>query len=188
MLRHFLFVLDGLSEREIQFSKHKSKFDGKNSVNEHNALCNKVVNAYDNTIKSIDFCKEQISHLELYKSQCEFVKKLINNRNWKFYGFDNPTKRYNWPEMYKKLDSNNTLSDIFTYHSQFVHGLSISNLIIELDDNGLDEVYYSYGSILLDKVMNFIETDFGMSREELRNGYVKSEFCNDLLCLSKNAD
>jgi len=112
----------------------------------------------------------------------------INNRNWKFYGFDNPTKRYNWPEMYKKLDSNNTLSDIFTYHSQFVHGLSISNLIIELDDNGLDEVYYSYGSILLDKVMNFIETDFGMSREELRNGYVKSEFCNDLLCLSKNAD
>jgi len=186
MLRHYLYILDGLSEREIQFSKHKPKYDGNISVDDYNALYNKVVNAYDNTIKSIDFCKEQISHLELYKSQCECVKKLISNRNWKFYGFDNRTKSYNWYEMYKKLFVNETFADVFVFLSQFVHGLSISNLITEMDDIELYEPYYSFGIVMLDKVRNFIETDFGMSSEELINGFVKSEFCKDYILCYKN--
>ena len=186
MLRHYLYILDGLSDREKLFSKQKPKYDDNISVDDYNALLYKIANTYDNTIKGIDFCKEQISHLELYKKNCECVKTLINNRNWKFYGFDNTTKRYNWPEMYKKLFVNETVADAFVFLSQYVHGLSISNLITELDDIELYEPYYSYGIVMLGKVRNFIETDFGMSRKELINGFEKSEFCKDyILCLSE---
>ena len=187
MLRHYLFILDGLSKREKQLSKHKPKYDGNISVEDYNALLYKIASTYDNTIKGIDFCKEQISHLDLYKKNRECIETYVKNGNWQFSRLDKPNGHYQWSEIYKKLFDNDIFTDVFGFLSQYVHGLSISNIITELDDCELYEPYYSYGIVILGKVRNFIETDFGMSREELINGFEKSEFCKDyILCLSEN--
>ena len=187
LLRHYLFILDGLSKRLKLFCNHTPKYDGKISVEDYDILYNKVANAQDNTIKSIDFCKEQIHNLDLYQKHRNSIDTYLKNGNWKFSDFNKPKDKYPWSALYKKLGINDTLPDIFGFLSQYVHGLSISNLIIDLNDDELFEPYYSYGIVMLNIVRNFIENDFGMSRKELLNGFEKTTLFKDFyMCLSED--
>lgn len=82
-----------------------------------------------------------ISPLKL-KDKAAF-DKIVEDRNWKFKEFKVYKKignnQYQWRELYELIDCCKGF-DLFSYISQYAHGLSMSNLVIELDEQNIDGV------------------------------------------------
>lgn len=185
LLRHFLFVIDGLKTRLKFLSEHDLHYDGKISRKDYDELCSNVTNAISDSEEGIFFCIKQIKNLSLYTKYQNNIDTYIIKKNWQFISIDNPVGRYKWEDMYKLFDSNKSMAELFVFLSQFVHGLSISNLVVDETIDKTFEPYYSFGIALLGKVQRYIENDFGLSRDELIDGFQYSDFCHNLiLCLS----
>ena len=158
-LRHYLYIIDGLQGR-LSLLPESIKNDGRIKDEELDGLKNQVFNARRDYSQAVDICKREIRELYLYSSYSNFIEVLIERRNWKFKKMDCPKSSYNWNEMYDiiklKIDGKfiSSLSD-------FVHGLSTSLLMVELDASTFGPVYGIVISLL------------GRLREQLNQLYVK---------------
>lgn len=70
-------------------------------------------------------------------------KKIVKDRNWKFkeFKFYNRIKenRFEWNELYEKIDRCEHF-DLLSYISQYVHSLSMSNLVMKMNQQNIDGV------------------------------------------------
>ena len=66
---------------------------------------------------------------------------IVKNRNWKFKEFKSYKKKnkYQWRDLYEQIDFTRGF-DIISYLSQYTHGLSMSNLVIQLDERNCESV------------------------------------------------
>lgn len=172
-LRHYLFLLDGFSLRKKYFDTHLLKFDGRISEEEYISLKKRIDISKDNTAMAISVCLAKIRELILYNSQKENVEALISKHNWQYIDINKPKGHYKWEQLYEKIDSNKDFGEMISFMSQFVHGLSISNLEFE-DDSTEFEPFLSYGIILMGILQNYVETDFDLTRYQLTDGILKS--------------
>ena len=85
------------------------------------------------------------------------IDKLIENCNWKYKTFSSKTKgnSYTWLAMYEKLKLQRKPT-FFSYLSEFVHGLSISNISVDIDNTTFEPIYGTT-SALLGRLHDFIE-------------------------------
>lgn len=182
-LRHYLFILDGLCQRKKYFDCHQMNYDNTISMEVYKRLELQVSSSKENTLNAIDICKSQITKLDIYKAQKENVDMLIEKRNWQFIDVSRPKGHYKWEQLYPMLDNKKAFSDMITFLSQFVHGLSISNLTI---DNSLQdfEPLLAYGITLMSKTMAFIKNDFELSRNDLFSGFLNSPHFSDYFSVS----
>lgn len=138
-LRHYLYILDGIQGR-LSLLPDGLVNDGRLKDEEYDCLSNQIQSTRLNYSLAVALCKREIQRLAIYKEEPEFIDKLIKNRNWKFKKKELPKDCYKWNEMYDfieiKLDGNfiSSLSD-------FVHGLSTSLLVVELDTTTFEPVY-----------------------------------------------
>ncbi len=133
ILRHLLYVLDGVTERYNYLKDRKMIYDERIPIETFEALKHQVERARDNSAGCIDYCKERIKTLPLYYSNRDDVDKLIQNRNWKYKQIAPNSKKdknaYSWKEMYGLL-SIKEMDEMMPFFSQYVHGLSISNIVL----------------------------------------------------------
>lgn len=113
----------------------------------------------------------------LKSSNKEAFESIVKFRNWKFKEFKPYTKKggnqYKWQELYELIDCCKYF-DLLSYISQYAHGLSMSNLVIEMDENNLHGVVAeSVG--LLDRLHEYTLEFFAEENEYILEGLLDPE-------------
>lgn len=159
ILRHLLYVMDGVSLRYKYLKDRPKAYDGKIPKETYDKLCYQVNKAKDNAYGCIDFCTNAIKARPDYSGNQQSYDKLIKYQNWKFKSIDKPkpADAYSWKEMYEKLDINDA-GDMFSYFSQYVHGLSISNIV--LDDKDDFEITLTFAFSLVAWIFDFLRKEY----------------------------
>lgn len=159
ILRHLLYVMDGATTRFEYLKDHPKPYDGKIPKETYDALCVQVQEIKNNALDCIAFCTNSIKAHPCYAVHQSSIDELINLRNWKFKTINKPKKKdaYTWNEMYNLLDIKNN-GYIFSFLSQFVHGLSISNIV--LNDKNDFEAPLTFAFSLVGWVLNFLRKEY----------------------------
>lgn len=138
-LRHYLYILDGMKGR-LSLLPEKIENNGRLKDHEYIGLCKQINDAKLNYGRAVDLCVREIHSLQLYKKYPKSIDILIERRNWKFKNIDSPKEKYKWEEMYGfielKLDG-----QFISSLSDFVHGLSTSLLVVDIDETTFEPVY-----------------------------------------------
>ena len=102
--------------------------------NQNMMLCKQIESSKNNCNGTINHCVSEIQSLSFYHGQMYVIDKLIKSQNWKFktFGSANRNNSYSWLEMYEKIKLQ-CKPTFFSYLSEFVHGLSISNIAVDID-------------------------------------------------------
>lgn len=155
-LRHYLYVMDGVNNR-LNYLPDSVDYDNKISKSEYDALCKQIESSKNNCNETKNHCISEIHSLSLYHEQMYVIDKLIDNYNWKFKTFGSAKKNnsYSWLEMYEKIKLQ-CKPTFFSYLSEFVHGLSISNIAVDIDNTTFEPIYGTT-SALLGRLHDFIE-------------------------------
>lgn len=160
-LRHYLYVIDGLSTR-LRYMSRDIQYDYKIKREEYDAIHEQYINSKRNYEDARTFCVSKIKLCDIYKGHAALIDKLIEYGNWKFKNlnsFNMKDNKYSWSDMYKKLTPF-TKDDNFSFLSDYIHGLSTSNLIIE-EDEIVFEPIYSIAISLLGLLSKLIQINFG---------------------------
>lgn len=138
-LRHYLYVIDGMQGR-LSLLPDGLINDGCLKDEEFDGLSNQIQSARLNYSQAVSLCKREIQRLAIYSKEPEFIDKLVKKRNWKFKKIESPNDYYKWNEMYDfiEIKINGTFVSSL---SDFVHGLSTSLLVVELDNTTFEPVY-----------------------------------------------
>lgn len=184
-LRHYLFIMDGLAQRKKYLCNHELKYDGIISKDEYEALEKQVTASKENTYGAIEFCERGIRNLSLYKTHKDNIESLINKQNWQFIDISRPNGHYKWEQLYEKISDKRAFTDMTVYFSQFVHGLSISNLKIDKTPSDFEPLL-GFGINLMGYARQYIENDFGLSRQELSKGFLNSPYFKEYLAVSSD--
>lgn len=164
IFRHLLFVMDGLDARlQMKLRKPLVK-DSHISQEEFDALKQQVEEAIENEKGCIAFCENTIRKLPYYKKHSGCCNTLIEKRNWKYEKIECPKKSISWDRMYSMLDLKG--DDIFSYLSQYVHGLSVSNIIVPYNEDDFQPVW-TFGVVLIGRLREFMEKFYGISIEDI---------------------
>lgn len=159
ILRHLLYVMDGVSIRYEYLKDYPKPYDGKIPKQTFNALRVQVQEAKGNALDCISFCTNAIKARPDYSPKQHCYDELIKHRNWKFKTIDKPKPKeaYSWKEMYRQLDMKET-GEMFSYFSQYVHGLSISNIV--LDGNDDFDAPLTFAFSLVGWIFNFLRKEY----------------------------
>lgn len=158
VLRHLLYVMDGVFERYSTLIGHPMHYDGKIPRGTYEALKKQVQGAIDNAASCMSFCENEIKSRSTYQTNREHIDKLINKIDWKYKQLGaSQLKSYTWKEMYEKLDIK-TGSEMFPFLSQYVHGLSVSN--IALNDPDDFDAPLSFAACLLGWLFRFLRKEY----------------------------
>lgn len=159
ILRHLLYVMDGVSLRYKYLKDYPKAYDGKIPKDTYDELCNQIYAAKDNACKCIDFCTNAIKACPGYSDKQQSYDKLIKYHNWKYKTIDKPRHEdaYSWKELYEKLDITDA-GYMFSYFSQYVHGLCISNIV--LDDKDNFETASTFAFSLVGWIFNFLHEEY----------------------------
>lgn len=134
VLRHLLYVLDGIQIRHKLLKDREVMYDGKIPKETFDALYMQVEGAKQNAAECIKYCVDTIKKSPYYTTSQTDLEELISRRNWKFKCISKPKDTYSWKEMYGMLEIK-TADEMFPYLSQYVHGLSVSNIALnDVDD------------------------------------------------------
>lgn len=172
-LRHYLFILDGLAQRKKYFDSHDLQYDGNISDEEYKVLQKQLQFSKANTLEAINVCKDTICKLGIYKTNKENIDILIQKSNWQFIDIERPKGHYKWEQLYTKINAKRAFTDMVIFMSQFVHGLSMSNLTMENDPKEFEPLI-AFSISLMGETKDFIENDFGLTVKELLDGILNS--------------
>ncbi len=158
VLRHLLYVMDGVSMRHDMLAGHPMQYDGKIPRETYDSLMKQVEGAIDNAAKCIRFCEDAIKAREPYRIYKNHIDKLIEKRDWKYKVLGSPNqKSYSWKELYEKLNVRSG-DEMFPFLSQYVHGLSVSNIV--LGDKDDFDAPLSFAVCLLGWLFNFLRREY----------------------------
>ena len=151
-------MADSISNRINQLSNNPT-YNESISKEDYEKLCLQVKAAKQNYQEACNFSVCQIKSLPIYANNKMFIDKLIEGHNWRFQSLrSSPKSRFSWEKMYDLMGFK-CPSSFFSSLSDYVHGLSTSNLNLEMEDELFDPVY-SFGISLLGKLMSSLKDIF----------------------------
>lgn len=142
ILRHCLYVIDGC-ERNLEVLLEKNVNEDCLPEEELAELKKATQVNRAQRQRMIREAQELLDSSPLKQKDKAAFDRIVKDRNWKFKEFKDYTKKgsnqYKWREMYELIDCCKGF-DLLSYISQYAHGLSMSNLVIELDGQNIDGV------------------------------------------------
>ena len=138
-LRHYLYILDGMKGR-LSLLPEKVENNGRLKDDEYIGFCKQINDAKLNYGGAVDLCIYEIHSLQLYKTYSKSIDILIDRRNWKFKDVGSPKDKYKWEQMYDFIELNLD-GQFISSLSDFVHGLSTSLLVVDIDETTFEPVY-----------------------------------------------
>lgn len=178
LLRHSLYVIDGC-ERNLMVLPKTTPNHGlpEKELIENNKQIDYNIEHRKRLMRE---AQEILDFLPLKRLNDKAFNTIVKDRNWKFKEFKDYNKisnnQYKWKELYEQIDYCDQY-DLLSYMSQFAHGLSMSNLVINLNSQNCDSVI-GEALGLLDRmyvyVMEFFSTDAlyileGLKEPEIRD-------------------
>ena len=153
IIRHLLYVLDGITDRYKLLEAREVQYNGTIPIDVFEALKAQVDGALENAKGCIEYCQKTLRRSPHYAHFPREMEFLIQRKNWKFKDLAAPNKSYTWKEMYEMLEIK-TGNEMFSYLSQYVHGLSVSNIVLNDEDDF--DAPLSFAFCLLYKVFDFL--------------------------------
>lgn len=142
IMRHCLYVIDGC-ERNLEVLPEKNVNEDCLSEEELAASNKSTQINRAHRQRMIREAQEMLEASPLKQINKAVFDKIVEDRNWKFKEFKDYKKKgsnqYKWRELYELIDCCKDF-DILSYISQYAHGLSMSNLVIELDEQNIDGI------------------------------------------------
>ena len=171
--------MDGVNNR-LNYLPNSVDYDNKISKSEYDALCKQIESSKNNCNETKKHCISEIHSLSLYHGQMYVIDKLIKSQNWKFKTFGSAKKNnsYSWLEMYEKIKLQ-CKPTFFSYLSEFVHGLSISNIAVDIDNTTFEPIYGTT-SALLGRLHDFIEDYYHDELPRIKPKLISGLLDNDM--------
>ena len=141
-LRHALYIIDGceqnmkaLPENDLnECTMPDDELEIFKEQNRHNR---------ELRVRLKDQAQQIIDSSPLQNLDREAFGKIVTDRNWKFKEFKTYKKvvsnQYKWAELYERIGMCKGY-DVLSFISQYAHGLSMSNLVMEMNERNLDAV------------------------------------------------
>lgn len=182
LFRHYLYLIDGLNVRYSAMCSIHPPEDAPISKKEKQETEKNVSFAKKNTSDAILFCKEKIRTLNIYNENVNAINHLLKTKNgWRYKSLDCYKQILRWKEMYSLINGKESSQFFISYLSQYVHGLSSSNLLIDTKNKETFEPLIGIGITFLGKIHEFAQNDFGIEKNNLIEGFLKSEYATDYL-------
>lgn len=182
ILRHCLYVIDGC-ERNLDVLPEKNVNEDCLSEDEL-AESNKATQI--NRIHRqclIRGAQEMLDTSPLKQKDKAAFDKIVEDRNWKFKEFKDYKKKgnnqYQWRELYELIDCCKGF-DLFSYISQYAHGLSMSNLVIELNEQNIDGIVVEALG-LITRLHEYTLTFYPEEQEYILQGLLEPEMRDKIL-------
>ena len=116
------------------------------------------------------------------RNQAAF-EKIVEDRNWKFKTFKEYKKKgsnqYQWKDLYELIDCCKGF-DLLSYLSQYAHGLSMSNLVIELNEQNINGVV-SEAEGLIRRLHSYTLDFFAEEQSYILEGLLEPEMRDQIL-------
>lgn len=142
LLRHALYVIDGC-ERNMAVLPEKDISEGALTDNELEEANKQIRYSREHRQRLMREAQEILNQSTLPQRDKAAFDKIVEERNWKFKEFTFYKKKgsnqYKWQELYDLIDECKYY-DLLSYISQYVHGLSMSNLVIQMDENNTNGI------------------------------------------------
>ena len=172
LLRHALYVIDGC-ERNMAVLPEKDVSEGCLPDEELEEANKQIRLNREHRQRLMREAQEILDQSTLQNRDKDAFDKIVEDRNWKFKEFKFYKKKgsnqYKWQELYDLIDECKYF-DLLSYISQFAHGLSMSNLVIQIDESNMSGIVAeAVGLIdrLHDYTLNFFADDYQYIMEGL---------------------
>lgn len=182
LLRHCLYVIDGCERNLEVLPKYTIREDQlpEDELKEANKIIDYNVGHRKRLMSE---AQEMLSKSPLKQKDEVAFTRIVEDRNWKFKEFKDykkiRTNQYQWRDLYDQIDYCDDY-DILSYLSQFAHGLSMSNLIIEMDERNYDEmVGIALG--ILDRMNTYVLEYFNVENLYIFHGLLQPEMRDKIL-------
>ena len=141
-LRHALYVIDGCVRNMVALPEDDFN---KGTMPDDEYIIYKEQNQHNRELRERSMYQAQriIDKSPLQVKDKEAFDKIVKDRNWKFKEFKTYKKaganQYKWTELYERIEMCEGY-DVLSFISQYAHGLSMSNLVMEMNERNLDAV------------------------------------------------
>ena len=181
-LRHALYVLEGC-EKNMEVLRG-GDFNKEAMPEEEFEIFKQQLNFNVELRKRLMFEAQQIIDTSPLKLQDEAAfKKIVKDRNWKFKEFKNykniKENQYSWHELYEKIGRCEHF-DLLTYISQYVHALSMSNLVMEMNVQNRDGLI-AEALGLINKLNDDVLLFFSMNYPYIMDGFLAPDMRDKIL-------
>ena len=139
LLRHALYVIDGCEEN-LKVLPDEDINQGSVPENELQEANKQIHFNREHRQRLMREAQEILDHSTLQVRNKKVFDRIVEDRNWKFKEFKEYKKKgsnqYRWQELYELIDCCKYF-DLLSYISQYVHSLSMSNLVIQMDEQNV---------------------------------------------------
>ena len=182
LLRHALYVIDGC-ERNMATLPLDEENDGSLPDDEFETSQKKIQFNREQRQRLMREAQEILNQSTLPQRDKAAFDKIVEERNWKFKEFKFYKKKgnnqYKWQELYDLIDECKYY-DLLSYISQYVHGLSMRNLVLQMDENNM------YGIVaesvgLIDRLHDYTLDFFTEEYQYILEGLLDPEMRDKIL-------
>ena len=182
LLRHALYVIDGC-ERSLEVLPEKNVNEGVLSEKELKMSIEATRYNREHRKRMMREAQEILDASPLQHRDKAAFDKIVEDRNWKFKEFkeyrNKGSNQYQWRDLYKLIDCCDGF-DVLSYISQYAHGLSMSNLVIELNEHNVSGVI-SEALGLIRRLHNYTLKFFALEQSYILEGLLDPEMRNEIL-------
>ena len=141
ILRHSLYVIDGC-EHNLKVLPEETENDDSLPEEEFKKSQEAINYNRKHRQRLIRKAQEMLDTSPLNQINKAAFDRIVEDRNWKFKDFKECKKeknQYKLSELYELIDCCKGFN-LLSYISQYVHGLSMSNLVMQLDEQNINGV------------------------------------------------
>ncbi len=180
-LRHALYVIDGC-ENNLKVLPDADFNEGTMPVEELEESNEQIRFNREHRQRLMREAQELLDHSPLQSRDKSAFDRIVEDRNWKFKEFVNRKKeknQYRWNELYD-LIGECKFFDLLSYISQYAHGLSMSNLVLEMDEQNIHGIV-TVAVGLLDRLHTYTKEFFLEEYQYIQEGLLEPEMRDKIL-------
>jgi len=181
-LRHALYVIDGC-EQNMKALPENDLNEGTMPDDELEIF--KEQNRHNRELRErLQYQAQRIvDRSPLQNLDKEAFDKIVADRNWKFKEFKTYKKaganQYKWTELYERIEMCEGY-DVLSFISQYAHGLSMSNLVMEMNERNLDAVIGETFA-LIKRLNTYMMHYYLLDYYDIMNGLIEPDMRDKIL-------
>lgn len=176
LLRHALYVIDGC-KKNLEVLPEEDINKGSVPDDELEEANKQILYNREHRKHMMREAQEILDQSPLQIKDKTAFDKIVKDCNWKFKKFEYYNtihdNQYKWKELYELIGCCKYF-DLLSYISQYVHGLSMSNLVMKLDESNLNGVV-AEGVGLLDRLYGYALEFFEEEKQYILEGLLDPE-------------
>ena len=181
--RHCLYIIDGCEEG-MKVLPEELINKGCMPENELEQLAKQNQWNREHRQRMMNQAREILDHLPIKQQDPEAFQKIVDDKNWRFKEFRNyknvKANQYSWKNLYELIGKTD-FYDLFSYLSQYAHGLSMSNLIVDNKSRELYDGVIGEAVGLLDSMNQYVMDFFVEEHDYIMLGLLEPEMRDKIL-------